>query len=397
MAENILFIDRIGYDRYRLPDGSPALDPDRYRVTLLTQPDVADLVHPGECAEIIAIRLSDSGLRDSLCRTLHQQIGFDRLFAFGELLALTGAQLREELGIAGPSVARVLPFRDKFIMKETAAKGGILVPDWQSIERADDASDLLKRHGRIVIKPRFGTGSAGIHVVNSAAELSSLRECDLTRHQAEEFIDGEILTVNAVVYHGELITSRVFRMLTSTLSHMDNLPMMIASVHDEGVLMAVNAFLAQAIKAFDVTDSVLHLEMFHRSDGSLVFDEIAGRNGGGNEATLTRALTGVNLYEAMVKIALDEPPNVYPRTHEAGGGIVWYSRQGKLASIDDTEVPRDWLIDRRVMARVGQRLRTSGMSGNGLLIHNVGGRDESQVRERLEFIRTHTFIAYDDL
>jgi hypothetical protein len=396
-VENLLFIDRIGYDHYRLPDGSPVLDPDRHRVTLLTEPQVVGQVRPGECAEVIGIRLSDSALRDALCATLHERIGFDRLFAFGERLNLPGALMRERLGIAGPAVSEILPFRDKSVMKEVASGGGLRVPEWQRIEGHEDADELLRRHGRIVIKPRLGTGSAGIRMVNSAAELGALRDCDLREHQAEEFIDGEILTVNGVFYRGELITSHVFRMLTSTLSHVSNLPMMIIGVHEEELSKAATEFLRRVAIVFGVTNSVLHLELFHRGDGELIFNEVAARNGGGNEAFLMKALTGVNMHEAMVRLALGEPPRAYPRTHPAGGGIVWYSRAGTLAAIEDSAVPGEWLIDRRVTARIGDRLRPSGSSGLGLLVHTVGGRDESQVRERLEFVCAHTAIRYVDL
>ncbi|MEE1782938.1 ATP-grasp domain-containing protein [Streptomyces sp. SP17BM10] len=395
--ENVLLLDRVGYDRYRLPDGSPVLDPDRYRVTLLTRTPLAGQARPGECAEVLGVRLSDAALRDALVRAVHQEVGLDHLLAFSENLLLPGARLREQTGVRGPSTARLLPFRDKSAMKRTAAGGGLPVCDWRPVERAADAAGLLDRHGRIVLKPRFGSGSAGIHVVDSRAALAALDGHALAGHQAEEFVDGGMLHVDVAVHRGELLTCVVFRYLTSTLSHVDNRPMLSVTVDDPQLVERATEFTRRVVKAFDVTDAVLHLELFELADGALVFNEVAVRNGGGGIVPVVQALTGVNLYEAMVRLALGERPSTgYPRTHRAAGEFIWYSRPGRLAAIDDEAIPRDWLISRRATAAPGDLLRASGFSGAGLVTYAVGGRDEAEVRARLEFIRTHTGITYAD-
>ncbi|WP_329576557.1 ATP-grasp domain-containing protein [Kitasatospora sp. NBC_01250] len=395
--ENVLLLDRVGYDRFRLPDGSPVLDPDRYRVTLLTRTPLVDQARPGECAEVLGVRLSHTSLRDALVRAAHQEIGLDHLLAFSEHLLLPGARLREHLGIPGPSTARLLPFRDKSAMKRTAARGGVPVCAWQPVERAADAADLLARHRRIVLKPRFGSGSAGIHLVDSPAALTALADHDLREHQAEEHVDGEMLHVDVAVHQGRLLACVVFRYLTSTLSHVDNRPMLSVTVDDPQLVERATEFTRQVVDAFQVTDAVLHLEVFERPDGTLLFNEVAARNGGAGVVPVVQALTGVNLHESMVRLALGEHPTTdYPRTHQAGGEFVWYSRPGRLAAIDDAAIPPHWLINRRTTAGPGDRLKASGFSGAGLVTYAVGGRDEAEVRARLDFIRTHTSIRYSD-
>jgi hypothetical protein len=151
------------------------------------------------------------------------------------------------------------------------------------------------------------------------------------------------------------------------------------------------------IDAFSVRNSVLHLELFHLVDGSLVFNEVAARNGGAGVVPAVQALTGVNLYEALVRLALDErPTDSYPRTHPAAGWFLWYGRHGRLAAVEDAAVPREWLILRRVTAQLGQQVAPSGFSGTGLVTYAVGGQDETQVRERLAFIEASSTVCYDD-
>jgi biotin carboxylase len=395
--EHVLMIDRVGYDRYRTAEGAPALDPDRYRVTLVTRPELVQQARPGECADVIGVDLWDEPLRDALCEAVHRAKGVDRLLAFSEQLLLPGARLRERLGIPGQTAAAVLPARDKSVMKETAAQGDLPVCDWRPVDRADEALPLLEKHGRIVLKPRFGSGSAGIHLAGSRQDLADLRHHDLSGYQAEEHVDGEMLHIDATVHHGELRDCVVSRYLTSTLSHLQGLPLLSVTVGDPEVAAAATEFTRRTIRAFKIRDSVVHLELFRADDGSLVFNEIAARNGGAGVVPVVRALTGVNLYEAMVRLATgEEPTATHPRTHTAAGWLVHYARPGRLASVEDSAVPREWLITRRLNAAPGDPVGPSGFSGTGLVTYAIGGRDEAQVRERLEFVRTHSAVRYTE-
>src|SRR5215217_1726933 len=165
-------VDRTGYDSYRLPDGAPVLDPDQYRVTLITPPSCADQVRPGECAEVFALDINDVELVSALITAVHQTHGVDRIVAFSENMLLPMAQLRERLGIEGPSAAEIRPFRDKPAMKETAERAGIPVVDWMPVTAAPALVEFFNRHQEICVKPRGGTGSADIALIRSAAELT---------------------------------------------------------------------------------------------------------------------------------------------------------------------------------------------------------------------------------
>ncbi|MFD0385250.1 ATP-grasp domain-containing protein [Streptomyces stramineus] len=268
--EHVLFIDRIGYDAYRMPDGAPALDPDRYRVTLVTRPEVAGQARPGECAEVLALDINDHDLRDGLVETVHRRHGIDRVLVFTEALLLPGARLRERLRVAGDPVSRVAPFRDKPTMKRTAERHGLPVADWAAVDTAEQARPLLEKHGKIVLKPRDGSGSAGVWIVGSAGELRSLDadpDTDLTGYQAEQFIDAPMLHIDAVVHGGEPMATVTSRYLSSTLSHLTAEPLSSVTVGDPAVRARAEELTRQVIEAFAVRDQVLHLEAFLLDDG----------------------------------------------------------------------------------------------------------------------------------
>src|SRR3954466_4184613 len=52
----------------------------------------------------------------------------DRVLANWEIMVLTAARLRERFGVPGMTVDAVRGFRDKHLMKERAAAGGVRVP-----------------------------------------------------------------------------------------------------------------------------------------------------------------------------------------------------------------------------------------------------------------------------
>jgi biotin carboxylase len=394
--EHVLLVDRLGYDRYRLPDGRPALDPARHRVTLVTLPDLVGQARAGECAEVLGVDLWNAPLRDALCESVHREVGVDRLLAFTERLLLPTAHLRERLGIPGPTVAQMTPFRDKVVMKRTAQAGSLPVASGLPIARAADARRLLDRHGRIVLKPREGSGSVGVHLVDSPAALEALSGADLGGYLAEEHVEGEMLHVDAAVHRGELHTAVVSRYLSSTLSHADGRPLSSVTVGDPSLDSAARRFAGRTVEAFGVEDGVLHLELFRRPDGVLVFNEVAARTGGAGVVPAVQAVTGVNLHEAMVRLALgEEPSRGHSRRAPAAGWFLWYGRRGRLVAVRDAAVPPEWILHRRVAASPGEHVRPSGFSGTGLVTYVVGGRDEAEVRARLAFIEARTAVQYD--
>ncbi|MEV4439388.1 ATP-grasp domain-containing protein [Streptomyces sp. NPDC049577] len=398
--EHVLFVDRVGYDRYRLPDGSPALDPERHRVTLITRPEVVHQVRPGECAEVLALDIGDHGLRDALAAAVHGRRAFDRVLVFTEALLLPVAHLRERLGAAGPPVAAITPFRDKPAMKRVAERGGLEVADWAPVESAAEALPLLEKYGRIVLKPRDGAGSRGVHVVAHADELRALDaepSVDLSGYQAEEFIDAPMLHIDVVVRRGAVHTCVVSRYLSSTLSHTTGRPLSSVTVDDPDVRARADELTRAVIEAFGVGNSVLHLEAFEREDGRLLFNEVACRAGGGGIIPVVQAVTGVNLSEAMVRLAMDEDPTTtFPRRGAAAGFFMRYGREGVIAEIDDAAIPAEWLVERRLAAVPGSRFTPVGLAGGALATYVVTGASEAEVRERLAFVEAETSVVYAD-
>ena len=395
----VAVVDRAGFDRYRLPDGAPALDPRTCRVTLLTRPQVAAQAGPAECAEVFALDIDEEDLTAALITAVHEAHGVDRVVVFPENLLVPMAAVRERLGIAGPRVAEVQPFRDKPTMKRTADRAGIPVVEWIAVESAQQLREFLARHGSVVAKPRDGAGSANVSVLRDEEDLRKFVEHhDITAYQAERLVDDTgMIHVDAVVRDGEPMLSVTSQYLSSTLSHVSFRPLMSVVVEEPGLLAASTDLLADVIKAFEIRDAVLHLEAFVLGDGRLVFNEVACRAGGAGVVPLVQAVRGVNLFEAMVRMALgEEPTTTYEKTAKAAGWVLLYGGPGVLEEVVDDQIPAEWIVERKIAVRPGEFFTPVGRAGGGLVSYVVRGAGREQVEKRLRAIVDRVEIRYRD-
>lgn len=385
---HVCIVDRVGYDRYRRADGIPVLGRDAYDVTFVTTPAHRAQVRGSECDSVIELDTDDEQRLVETVRGVHRRHPIARLLAFSERHLLPMAALRDELGIPGQTEREAWLLRDKLAMKAAVAAHGIRVPDFMAIGSPLDAEPLLRRHGAVVVKPRRGTGSADVAVVRAAGELAQLASAERTWEdfEAEEFIDGAMFHVDSVWHRGRAHVVSVARYLAATTGFADNLPLLSVMESDEAVRAAVQDFAERVHRALDVTDGVTHLECFRRPCGELVFCEIAGRAGGGPIVELVRAVHGVDLYEAMQRIAVGlEPPPARPGPYPCAGFAMFYARAGRLESVHEpSAIGSPWVLGRRQGAAVGDRLAAARMAGRSVLSYVVGGRTSELVERRLQ-------------
>ncbi|ARF58798.1 ATP-grasp domain-containing protein [Streptomyces gilvosporeus] len=393
MKPHVAIIDRVGYGKYRLPDGSPVLDPAVYDVTLITEAKLVGQPQQGECTRVFGFGIDDEEETRGVLRHLHAAHALQYLVCFPENLQIPVAASREELGISGATAAEMLPFRDKDAMKETARNSGIPVAEWRPIERNADARPLLDKHGKIVLKPRDGAGSAGIFVIDDEADLLAL-DADLRGYQAEQFIDAPMIHIDAVVADGKAVVAPTSRYLSTTLSHTTRQPLASVVIDEPVLLQRSRDFLERVIETFRVEDAVLHLEAFVTPE-DIIFNEMARRAGGGGIVTLTQALTGFNLFESMVRMEVGLPlERSHPTVGAPGGGFVlFYAEAGTLESIDDSSIPDDWIVERKLSVPVGGFYQPVGRAGGSIVSYVFSASSEKQAIERAEAIQASVTLT----
>lgn len=398
---HVCIVDRAGYDRYRRAGGIPVLGRDAYDVTLLTLPAHRAQVRGGECDTVIEVDTDDEQLLVETLRDVHSRRPIAHLLAFSERHVLPAARLRDELGIPGQSAAQARLLRDKLAMKSAVRAQGIRVPDFLEISSPLDAEALLRRHAKIVLKPRLGTGSAGVEIVDGAGELARLASTgrDWEGYEAEEFVAGAMFHVDSVWHDGRAHVMSVARYLAPTTGFADGVPLLSVMESDPHVRAAVAQFTEEVHRALDIGHGVTHLECFRRPSGDLVFCEIAGRAGGGPIVTLVRAVHGIDLYEAMQRSAVGlAPPPQLPGPYPCAGFAMFYASAGRLESVHEpADVRSRWVLARQQAAAVGDRLAAARMAGRSVLSYVVGGHSSAAVERRLHALAGGVRLEYADV
>jgi biotin carboxylase len=119
------------------------------------------------------------------------------------------AFLCERYGLPGPRIMEAQGAVNKWVQRQRAQAGGILNPVFQLCLSPQEALDFAERVGYpFILKPVDNRGSFGVHRVDNPQEVSALYQDALTHSHsrwvlAEEYIQGQHLTVDGYIYHTE--------------------------------------------------------------------------------------------------------------------------------------------------------------------------------------------------
>ncbi|GAA1914685.1 ATP-grasp domain-containing protein [Streptantibioticus ferralitis] len=366
---HIVLIDRTGGAAWTQDNGDPVLDPERFRVSVLSG-------HPqaGTAAATVdhlqRLDVWDTDAIDRTVRTLHATHPVHRIACGSERLLESTAALRGVLGIPGDTVGYARAFRDKAEMKRIARTAGIRHAEGRVVYEPADAWELLDRHGAIVVKPRDASGSQGVAICRDRAALRHWLRTGFApgRQLAEALVHGPMCHIDAVV-HGGVVAWDVSRYARDTLAYTRGLPLSGQTCDDPRIRGQAQELLEQVVAAWRVRAGVLHLEAF--DEGSrLTFCEVAARPGGAGVIRAFRATRGIDLRHAKVLIDAGEDPRqlaVEPVAEHAGW-TVHYSGGGWLEEYDDSAVA-DRALHRTINARVGAYAPASDFSGTGISTH----------------------------
>ena len=166
---------------------------------------------------------------------------------------------------------------------------------------------LFAAAGRILAKPRLGSGARGIEVLTTAGAVDALLgrpAAQLAQLLVERFIDGAVLHLDAVVRDGRLLFSSLGRYEAPPLAFGSGawsgtrFTNAASAVHD-----LARQKLRDLLQAWDVRDGVFHWEFFD-TGSNLVFGEIAIRPPGGGVSRALYETFGVHLVQEHLRVQL---------------------------------------------------------------------------------------------
>lgn len=320
----------------------------------------------------------------------------------------TVAYVNEKLGLRGIGVDKADIFTDKTLMRQLCKESGLPVPDFKICSTVDDAKDMLKKHGKIIIKPIDSQSSRGVYTITAQNQLEEKFQDTLSYSNrrkeilAEEYISGDEFTIDGLVVDGvhyplcisikEMYKENpnVSKVQTYTYSH---------PVYDYDLLRKTNKALIENI---GLPFGLTHSE-YKFSNGKFYLIEAGARGGGSNlSAKIVPFMSGVDNYEYLIKQALGEkvdydyiskhkmPKNhcVIMRFFDFGEGIV------KAVNGLETLKKYRGLIDYQLDIKNGDKLTNPkyGRLRPGHFI--IGGNDLEQLKREENKLLSEVYVTF---
>lgn len=330
---------------------------------------------------------------------LHEKAPFSRVIATGEDDLYRAARLRELFGIAGPSSADILVFRDKVLMKRRAMAAGIPVARHTEAQTMTDIVAFVREVGYpIVIKPIRGMGSAETRVIRSGADLAAFAErrpfgtnLGLPHLLVEKFVEGALCHVNGLVLDGRIQVVSPSRFIHTALEYVRDQSFLgsyvIGAPGPDRDRLA--AFATRVIEAFPTPrECIFHLECFVKPDGDLVLCEIACRLGGNGINEEVRLSYGVDMKLEWLRSQFLGVSACEVRTAAKGlesqlaGRLLISPRAGRLEAIP-TACDEPYVLEYKVRGKPGAEYSAMNMSDDEIASFLLVGPDEAELKRRI--------------
>lgn len=264
-------------------------------------------------AEILeTVRWKDDEQLKQQVLQLHQQYQFDGVTTLDESNVELAAELRQLLGLAGMQPEQASWFRNKVRMKQQLMAAGIRVPQFVSCSETQTVRRLLQHYGRLVIKPVDGLGSKQVVFITREDELALWEQqhmSELEEFEAEEFIEGDLYHVNALVIDGiaQLTAAAAYLPGMSNIEFSSGAPFVSVIVENEELKQRLIAHSNEVNQALQLLQGVTHLECFVTPKGEIVFVEVGLRPGGGGIVWMIESQFGINYNFAALALAAEQP------------------------------------------------------------------------------------------
>ncbi|MBR0092870.1 MAG: ATP-grasp domain-containing protein [Lachnospiraceae bacterium] len=268
--------------------------------------------------EIADVHLQISTFDAEACIEAGRREGIDGVLAVGtDQPVLTAARVAEALSLPSAlSVSQALAVTNKRRMKEVYRAHDIRTPDYLYLTRdgcftdAAGAECACRLRAPLVIKPLDSQGQRGVFKVSSVEEaLRFLPETlSFSREDScliEEYIESDEITVSGWVREGQLFPLTI----VDRLHYPDEVHIGVCTGHrypsvhiaqKEEILRLSERVAA----AFVLTEGPFYFQILRAPDGSLYANEIACRIGGAFEDITIPHLTGFDILDAAIDLAL---------------------------------------------------------------------------------------------
>jgi biotin carboxylase len=279
------------------------------------------------------------------------------ILALDDRGALIAAEASAALGLAHNDPGSALAARDKFVMRERLAAGGVPVPRYERFPATTDPATIA---GGIdypcVVKPLLLSGSRGVIRADDpdtfAAAFGRTRAILEATGMApadhfilvEQFVPGIEVALEGLLTGGNLQTLALFDKPDPLDGPFFEETIYVTPSRLPGDLQAaISRRAAEAARAIGLREGPVHAELrIDRARGDIWLIELAGRSIGGLCSSVLEFGAGMGLEELILRHAAGLPLGSTNRGSEAAGVMmIPIPTRGILRDVDGTETALD--------------------------------------------------------
>ncbi|MEU9214519.1 ATP-grasp domain-containing protein [Streptomyces sp. NPDC048415] len=336
--------------------------------------------------------------------------GVGAVLTANEYLTELAALVCADLGLPGNDPRLAHAARDKAAMATVLTAVGIRIPCTWLVR------DDTELHGALsdaavgfpcVIKPVSGAGSVGVTVVTSPADAAMAADAAraargrygdeakagilVQAYAAGDEYSVESVTQDAVTTH-LAVTRKVVTGGARRVETGHSLPIRLPPATEAAVRQEVDA----VIRAVGIRHGASHTEVVVDADGRCTVIEIAARLGGGHIGLLLHHALGIDVFTALLDVALGRPASLTPTAHgHATVRFITSPRAGRLTSLIGFPKPGPGVPFVRWRAAIGGPVNAAGANADRLGAFVVTGRDAAEVEQRADTLARQIHVQVD--
>lgn len=337
----------------------------------------------------------------------------DGIISFAsDVSAPTAAYVAEKLGLSGHPLesVEILTHKDRF--REFLRENGFACPMSKGYAEVDEALSDWGRHiGPLVVKPVDSSGSKGVVMVKSPAELAAAAKAALEYSRSRRFIVETFVAMQGTQIIGDgfsvdgklafsLYGDHIFDSRTGgQFAVQGGMFPLDCTGRGEDLKQRVDAEVQRALSLLNMKSGAYNIEARLGIDGRIYLMEIGPRNGGNFIPELINYATGVDLTYYTIMAALGEPCSDLKQT-DAKGFWTYYvihaDRAGVFAGIDvDEDFRKNHLEDMRLQVKEGEEVQRFANASAAIGVAICHFETRSQMAECMKSIDQHIQVKLD--
>lgn len=256
------------------------------------------------------------------------------------------ASATSKLGLPGISLDTAIKATDKGEMIKAFEAHNVEHP-WYFIVDDEELFKAIvdKVTYPCVMKPTDNAGNRGVCYISSKEEL--LNEYNYSHENSrsghviiEEYMEGEEVSVEIIVYKGEVHILAVTDKLTLGKPYFVEIGHAEQSRKSPETIAAIKDLATRAVKSVGIDNSPAHVEIMVTKDGPKMV-ELGSRMGGGCITThLVPLSTGIDMIKSVMDLAMGLEPDLTPKFDKGSALRHIVGVEGVIESIEGLDTAR---------------------------------------------------------